>query len=422
MPTAIAVTSADLVLPPTDQQTPTAAVLPALETQSLGATVADLQLLLDRYGHVVVVVPTSLPKPAEQRLHAVRSLLESDRIALVKTDLPPLGSAVLARQLRQLSVCDFSPGVVASAARLLAHYIYAGAVLGTVAKLDRVPVGLKSHVKGWLPGAQFAVLAGPAPHLTRIGSGVAPPAGPEFATQLVLARGQLQTDWPTTTLAPTWQVQAVHEAPLPAGSPRWWGTGRLVEFTAYLSDIAVLHRLVASVRRETCHWCRMELIGDRCGFCAAPWVAPATPTPTPTLASASTSKPTPPSSPAVEPPPAAARPAAQPALQPATQPAPQPWAARQSAPGSWPVEQPAPQSWPAEQSAPGPRPDAQPAPQAQPAPPGGPATARPPRPPHALTPPTTPTTPTPPTTPTTPTPGPPPGPSAPAASATFPVR
>ncbi|MER7958716.1 hypothetical protein [Streptomyces sp. NPDC096030] len=276
MPTAIAVTSADLVLPPTDQQTPTAAVLPALDTRPLASAVADLQLLLDRYGHVIVVCPTSLPKVAEQRLHAGRALLESDRIALVKTDLPPLGVAVLARQLRQLSVCDFSPGVVASAARLLAHYVYAGAVLGSVAKLDRVPVGLKSHLKGWLPGSQFAVLAGPVPQLVRVGPGAEPPTGPEFATQLLLARGHLQTDWPTGTLAPRWQVQAVQEAPLPAESPGWWGTGRLVEFAAYLSDIAVLHQLVSSVRRETCHWCGMELIGDRCAFCCAPLTDAAT--------------------------------------------------------------------------------------------------------------------------------------------------
>ncbi|MET9653647.1 hypothetical protein ABZZ44_25720 [Streptomyces sp. NPDC006460] len=279
MPTAIAVTSADLVLPPTDQQTPDAVVLPAPETQPLASAVADLQLLLDRYGHVIVVFPSSVPTATARRLHAVRSLLESDRIALVKSDLPPLGVAVLARQLRQLSACDFSPGVVATAARLLAHYIYAGAVLGSVAKLDRVPVTLKSHVKGWMPGAQFAVLAGPVPQLIRIGPGAEPPAGPEFVTQLVLARGQLQTDWPAGSLVPRWQVQGVQEAPLPAESPRWWGTGRLVEFAAYLPDIAILHQLVSSVRRETCHWCRMELIGDRCGFCSAPVpTAPATAT------------------------------------------------------------------------------------------------------------------------------------------------
>ncbi|WP_432126111.1 hypothetical protein [Streptomyces sp. bgisy082] len=278
MPTAIAVTSADLVLPPTDPGTPRAAVLPPPERRPLDASVADLQQLLARYGHVVVVCPTSVPAAVENRLHAVRSLLESDRIALVRTDLPPLGAAVLVRQLCQLAAFDFSPGVLASAARLLAHYIYAGAVLGSVSRLDRVPVGLGSHLKSWLPGAHFAVLAGPTPQMVRVGGGgkaEEPLAGPEFATELLLARGQLQTDWPTTTLVPRWRIPGpVQEAPLPAASPGWWGTGKLVEFAAYLPDPSVLHQLVASVRRETCHWCGMDLIGDRCGFCAAPLTVP----------------------------------------------------------------------------------------------------------------------------------------------------
>ncbi|MFF0437679.1 hypothetical protein ACFYU9_36365 [Streptomyces sp. NPDC004327] len=278
MPTAIAVTSADLVLPPTDPQTPPAAVLPGPDVRPLDAALTDVRRLLDLHGHVVAVCPASAPPATVQRLHAVRALLESDRIAIVRTELPPLGAAVLVRQLRQLSACDFSPGVLASAARLLTHYVYAGAVLGSVAKLDHVPVGLGSHLKGWLPGAHFAVLAGPAPQLVRLGGAGDEPAaltGPEFATDLVVARGQLQTDWPTTALAPGWQVRAVQETALPESSARWWGTGRLVEFTAYLPDLPVLHQLVASVRRETCHWCRMELIGDRCGFCAAPLPATA---------------------------------------------------------------------------------------------------------------------------------------------------
>ncbi|MFF5974137.1 hypothetical protein ACFY7C_21700 [Streptomyces sp. NPDC012769] len=286
MPTAIAVTRPDLVLPPTDPQTLPAAVLPGPDTRPLDATLADVQLLLERHGHLIVVCPTTAPPATEQRLYAVRGLLESDRIAIVRTDLPPLGAAVLVRQLRQLATCDFSPGVLASAARLLAHYVYAGAVLGSVARLDHVPVGLASHVKGWLPGAHFAVLAGPVPQLVRLGSsgpaGSDTLTGPEFGTDLVLARGQLQTDWPTTALAPRWQVRAVQEATLPESSPRWWGTGKLVEFAAYLPDLPVLYQLVSSVRRETCHWCRMELIGDRCGFCAAPLPTaeptPATPT------------------------------------------------------------------------------------------------------------------------------------------------
>ncbi|MFF3324603.1 hypothetical protein [Streptomyces sp. NPDC002889] len=268
MPTAIAVTSADLVLPPTDHQTPTAALLQSPDSQPLDAALAEMTVLLEQHGYVIALYPASIPAAHERRLHTVRAVLESDRIALLKLDLPPLGVAVLVRQMRQLSVCDFSAGVVASAARLLAHYVYAGALLGSVARLDRVPVTLKAHAKSWVPGSQFGVLASPQPQLIRIGSGDL--AGPAFATQLAVARGQLQSEWVTGTLARAWQVQNVQEFQLPADSARWWGTARMIEFAAFLPDISVLHQLVSSVRREVCSWCGIQLIGDRCGFCSAP--------------------------------------------------------------------------------------------------------------------------------------------------------
>lgn len=272
MPTAIAVTSPDLVLPPTDHQTPTAAVLHSPADQSLEAALADTQVLVEQHGYVVALYPANLPAAHAHRLHTVRALLESDRIALLELDLPPLAVAVLVRQLRQLSICDFNAGIIASAARLLSHYIHAGALLNSVARLDRVPVTLKSHAKSWVPGSQFGVLANPSPQLVRIGTGEL--AGPDFATQLVVAPGQLQSDWVADTLAPAWRVQGIQECALPADSPNWWGTPKLIEFAAFLPDISVLYQLVASVRREVCSWCGIELIGDRCGFCSAPLAPP----------------------------------------------------------------------------------------------------------------------------------------------------
>ncbi|MEU0781895.1 hypothetical protein ABZ341_09935 [Streptomyces sp. NPDC006173] len=269
MPTAIAVTSPDLVLPPHDRQTPPAVVQP-LDT--LEDSLTGMHALIEQHGYVIALYPSSAEGAVTQRLRTVRSVLESDRIALLGLDLPPLGIALLAQQLRQLSVCDFSPGVLASAARLLAHYIYAGALLGSVAKLDRVPVTLGSHAKSWVPGAQFAVLANPRPEIVRVGQQELP--GPEFGTRLLSAAGQAPSDWVTETLAPAWRVQGASTVPLPAESARWWGTSRLVEFAAGLHDVSVLYQLVSSVRREQCHWCGLELIGDRCGFCAAPLPPP----------------------------------------------------------------------------------------------------------------------------------------------------
>ncbi|MFD8275848.1 hypothetical protein [Streptomyces flaveolus] len=268
VPTAIAVTSADMALPPQDERTMPAVVLQDVDQRPLEQAVGEMQALVEQHGHVIVVSPQGVSPGVERRLHTVRSLLETDRIALFRPALPPLGLAVLARQLRQLASCDLGPGVLASAGRLLTHYIHAGALLGSVARLDHVPVGLKSHAKSWMPGSQFGVVAHPEPQLVRIGPGAAL-AGPEFGTWMLLAKGQLASDWVTGTLAPSWNVQGLHETPLPAESPGWWGTGRLTEFCAYLPDLSVLYQLVTSVRRSTCHWCGIDVIGDRCVFCSA---------------------------------------------------------------------------------------------------------------------------------------------------------
>ncbi|MFG2717370.1 hypothetical protein ACGFW5_03545 [Streptomyces sp. NPDC048416] len=268
MPTAIAVTSPDLVLAPTDPQTPLAALLQSPHAQPLDAALVDMHRLLEQHGYVIALYPASLSAAHEHRLHTVRSLLETDRLTLIKSPLPPLGLAVLVRQLRQLSVCDFSPGVMASAARLLSHYIHAGAVLNSVARLERVPVGLTAHARSWMPGSQFAVLANPEPQLIKVGSAGAL-TGPDFACHLLVAKGAVGADWVAESLAPAWRTGAVQEAAPPADSAAWWGAGKLTEFVAHLPDISVLYQLVASVRREQCRWCAMELIGDRCGFCAS---------------------------------------------------------------------------------------------------------------------------------------------------------
>ncbi|WP_229857661.1 hypothetical protein, partial [Streptomyces anandii] len=227
-----------MALPAHDERTVPAVVLRDLDRQPLEQSLDAVQALIEQHGHVIVVCSRAVPSGVERRLHTVRSLLESDRIALFRPDLPPLALAVLARQLRQLASCDLSPGVLASAGRLLTHYVHAGAVLGSVTRLDRVPVGLKAHAKSWVPGSQFGVIAHPQPQLVRIGP-EAVLAGPEFGTWMLVGKGQLQSDWAATTLAPAWNVQGLREAQLPAESARWWGTGRLVEFCTYLPDLSV---------------------------------------------------------------------------------------------------------------------------------------------------------------------------------------
>ena len=268
MPTAIAVTSADMALPPQDERTLPAVVLQDLDKQPLERALAGVQGLIDQHGHLIVVCSQAVSPETGRRLHTIRSLLETDRIALFRPPLPPLGLAVLARQLRQLASCDLGPGVLASAGRLLTHYIHAGALLGSVARLDRVHVGLKQHAKSWVPGQHFAVLAHPEPQLVKLAPGITLP-GPEFGTSMLVAKGQLQSDWVTASLVPQWNAQGLRETVLPAESAAWWGTGKLIEFAAFLPDLSVLYQLVTSVRQGSCHWCGIDVIGDRCVFCSA---------------------------------------------------------------------------------------------------------------------------------------------------------
>ncbi|MFD7921615.1 hypothetical protein ACFV3R_20610 [Streptomyces sp. NPDC059740] len=272
MPTAVAVTSSDLALPALDRQTPPAVVLRAPEAQPLDEAWEETQALLHHHGHLVVLYSAVCPPRHVRRLHALRTLADSARMAIVPLDLPPLAVAVLARQLRELSPYGISPGVLACSARLLAHYVHTGAVLGSLSGLDRLDVDLRAHLRSWLPGSSFVALAHPEPHLVPLDRGHPPEAlpAPGHAVSLTLARGQSHSDWVRTDLGRVWQAYTTHEVPLPVESTAWWGTNKLVEFVAALPDLSVLHQLVTSVRREECGWCGAELIGDHCAFCATP--------------------------------------------------------------------------------------------------------------------------------------------------------
>jgi hypothetical protein len=247
MPSVITVTADDLALPLEDQLMRTSATL-------------------DAFGHIVALAPDDPADPARRRMHTVRSALEADRIAIVPLSLPPLARTLLGEQLRQLSGTDLGPGVLAGAARLLAHYLHAGALLGSVARLDRIPVGVGAHVKSLVPGRHFVAIAHPEPYLGPADPAV--PPGPGYQTQLAVAGKGLDAAWITGPLATAWRAQHVREVPQEPDAAQWWGTSRLVEFTAYIADVGMLYQLVTSVRRDTCTWCGLEVIGDQCLFCA----------------------------------------------------------------------------------------------------------------------------------------------------------
>lgn len=256
------------MVPGYDQSVPAAIVFDGERADSLDRQLADMSTALDYFGHVVALVPADVADPARRRLHTIRAILESDRIALVATDLPPLAVAMLALQLRQLSMTDLPPGVIGGAARLLTYYVYSGALLNSVTKLDRIEVDFKAHLRSWVPGAQFAVTASPEARMVEVAGDAALP-GPNYLTHLAVAGQGMADDWVRRELARQWRPQYIRSAELPEESPRWWGTQKLIEFAAYIPDVNVLYQLVTSVRKDSCGWCGLEMIGDLCPFCSA---------------------------------------------------------------------------------------------------------------------------------------------------------
>ena len=132
----------------------------------------------------------------------------------------------------------------------------------------RVPVGLGSHLRSWVPGVHFAVLAGPEPRITEVSDSARLP-GPGYPTHLAVSGTGPGTEWLRTRLGADWKCQYLRDLPALPAAPRWWGTTKLVEFAAYIADVGVLYQLVSSAHRERCRWCGLEMVGDRCGFCAA---------------------------------------------------------------------------------------------------------------------------------------------------------
>ncbi|CAM5723373.1 putative protein OS=Streptomyces tendae OX=1932 GN=GUR47_15720 PE=4 SV=1 [Streptomyces tendae] len=71
VPTAIAVTGADMALPPQDERTLPAVVLRDVDTRPLEQVLAELQAVVEEHGHVVVVCSQAVPASVLRRLHTV---------------------------------------------------------------------------------------------------------------------------------------------------------------------------------------------------------------------------------------------------------------------------------------------------------------------------------------------------------------
>jgi hypothetical protein len=222
---------------------------------------------------IIAIVPDRDGSELEDRLLAVRSALDSERLVVHRTSLPPLAAVALVRALDGIAATGGLPaGIVASAVTLVESSIVPVAWLRSVTHLQRPNPAMGQHLRSFLPGAGFLAQFTPEERvLTAPGSSAELPL-PDLPVREgvvgLVASGSEELPTPETSAA--WRTPGLEVArvPLPAESPRWWGTTRLVE--AALAPTTV--RLVLRIRSQPvveCGWCGERIVGPVCPLCRA---------------------------------------------------------------------------------------------------------------------------------------------------------
>ena len=222
-------------------------------------------------GSVVAIVPEWIGAEAIARVAMVRSMLDTHRLALIETALPPLAATVLASLTSACAPHAPSTGVLASLMPELEGELHVFTWLGSVTGLSTPTPTFGQHLASLTPGSAFAVSSFPEPAVHRIGgsgTGVPVPQLTRPSRLAVAARGGAGADWVRGTLDPALgglELRALEPTP---GGQAWWGTAKLAEAVAYPLDARTLTgELVAHLDPWTCRWCRELVASSPCPLC-----------------------------------------------------------------------------------------------------------------------------------------------------------
>lgn len=222
-------------------------------------------------GHpVVALYPAAIPEPYRHAVQVVRSSNEITNVVGVPLDLPPLAGAIASGLIANFAAGRPIDEVVAFVPRIAALLTSVG-WLGSVAKLQHVPVSVKLHARSAVPGAAFVAAATGAQRRVVAASRRAPTLPlpvPTPTTQVTVAVGERGDVEPVRrALADAGWSSAraeVREAPL---GERYWGTSRHVEVVAHPASATELEQLRLHTALQPCPACRLRSAGPACPFC-----------------------------------------------------------------------------------------------------------------------------------------------------------
>jgi hypothetical protein len=224
---------------------------------------------------VIVIVGDWLPPETLDRVRIVRSLLETDRVAIHVTDLPPLAASVLAALTAALAPLAVSAGALAGAIEAIEAELPVLAWAGSVAGLRHPGVSLLNHARSALPWSSFGIGLQPESFVRPISAGAEalPVITPVIPVELLVAPGEdADLSWIVDVVAPALGGVQVRQIPPTLYGAQWWGTTRLVEAVGVPTSIEALAAVTLPESVAPCQWCGEPIAAAPCPFCgeAAP--------------------------------------------------------------------------------------------------------------------------------------------------------
>lgn len=219
---------------------------------------------------VILVVGDWLAPQTLERVHTVHSLLETDRVAIHVTDLPPLAASVLAALTAALAPHAVSAGALAGSLDALSRRLWVLAWLGSVAGLRHPAVSVLHHARSALPWTSFGVGLQPDPFVVALNRAGAqtPIVTPSHPVDLLIApREQTELGWMLESVAPALGGAEVRQLAPTLHGAGWWGTSRLVEAVGVPRDLQWLAAAVLPKTVAPCAWCEEPIATTPCPFC-----------------------------------------------------------------------------------------------------------------------------------------------------------
>jgi hypothetical protein len=243
----------------------------ALAREDLDGAMKTVGAALRHSGHALIVYPQWIGEPTERRLETIRAALDTNRLALHASALPPLAGGVLCNLASALTAPLYRPGHLVGAIGDLERKLVIVAWLGSVSGLKQPSPSLLQHLGSLSPRSSYGVVLQPEPAVVSIGrpgQQLDLPRAEAPMELVIAAREDSDTSWLTTTVNPALGVLSTRAVPASRHGPDWWGTGRLAEAVAYPTQLVDLTReVMGRYRLRLCRWCATPIASTPCPFC-----------------------------------------------------------------------------------------------------------------------------------------------------------